>query len=305
MLRFKNVFARNGDSESKQFGTFTGVFLPTLLTILGAVMYLRTGWVVGNAGFGGALIIILLANAITICTGLSIASMATNIRVRAGGAFSIIAQSLGLEVSGSITIPFYMAQAIAVAFYIFAFSEGWLRVFPDHPEVIVVFAVFAATFTIAAISAKLASKVHFIILFVHIIALISVFLGTFGIANSEGIVATPQLWGEFNAASFWGVFAVFFPGVTGILAGVNMSGSLRNPRRSIPIGVISAILLTMTIYICLVFWFSSVATSDEIGFRPCRFSWVASSDIFRCVHVTRRRTAYSTGYRRTRYHPTR
>jgi len=33
-----------------KFGTFDGVFLPTLLTILGAVMYLRTGWVMGNAG---------------------------------------------------------------------------------------------------------------------------------------------------------------------------------------------------------------------------------------------------------------
>jgi len=264
VLRFKNVFTSNNNGESKQFGTFTGVFLPTLLTILGAVMYLRTGWVVGNAGLGGALLIILLANAITICTGLSIASMATNIRVRAGGAFSIIAQSLGLEVSGSISIPFYIAQAIAVAFYIFAFSEGWLRIFPDHPEAVVVFVVFAATITIAAISAKLASKVHFIILFVHIVALSSVFLGTFGIANSEGVTATPELWGEFSAASFWGVFAVFFPGVTGILAGVNLSGNLKNPRRSIPIGVISAIGLTMTIYICLVFWFSSVATSDEL-----------------------------------------
>ena len=65
MLRFKNIFTSNNDGESKQFGTFTGVFLPTLLTILGAVMYLRTGWVVGNAGLVGALVIILVANAIT------------------------------------------------------------------------------------------------------------------------------------------------------------------------------------------------------------------------------------------------
>jgi amino acid transporter len=258
------MFANNDDSESKQFGTFTGVFLPTLLTILGAVMYLRTGWVVGNAGLGGAILIMLLANVITICTGLSIASMATNIRVRSGGAFSILAQSLGLEVSGSISIPFYIAQAIAVAFYILAFSEGWLRIFPDHPDFIVVLAVFVSTITIAAISAKLASRVHFIILFVHIAALTSVFLGTFGVANSEGITATPELWGQFSAASFWGVFAVFFPGVTGILAGVNLSGNLRNPRRSIPIGAISAILLTLTLYILLAFWFANVATSDEL-----------------------------------------
>ena len=77
---------------------------------------MRQGWVVGNAGLGGAIAIILIANVITISTGLSISSVATNIRVRAGGAFSIISQSLGLEVGGSVSVPFYIAQAISVSF---------------------------------------------------------------------------------------------------------------------------------------------------------------------------------------------
>ena len=94
-----------------KFGTFDGVFLPTLLTILGAVMYLRTGWVMGNAGLVGGLLIISLANLITICTGLSISSVATNIRVGAGGSFSIISQSLGLEVGGSVNLPFSQERA--------------------------------------------------------------------------------------------------------------------------------------------------------------------------------------------------
>ncbi|MCA9956108.1 MAG: hypothetical protein KC434_15370, partial [Anaerolineales bacterium] len=80
--------------ENNKFGTFDGVFLPTLLTILGAVMYLRTGWVVGQAGLLSGLLIIVIANVITTCTGLSISSIATNIRVGAGGSFSIISQSL-------------------------------------------------------------------------------------------------------------------------------------------------------------------------------------------------------------------
>ncbi len=110
--QFSSLFRPSNGGESTKFGTFNGVFLPTLLTILGAVMYLRTGWVVGNAGLWGGLLIITLANASTLCTGLSISSVATNIRVRAGGAFSIISQSLGLEVGGSVTMPFYLAQAI-------------------------------------------------------------------------------------------------------------------------------------------------------------------------------------------------
>ena len=125
-MRLTGIFPKlmTSTTETKKFDTFDGVFLPTLLTILGAVMYLRTGWVVGNAGLLGGWLIIFLANVITFCTGLSISSVATNIRVGAGGSFSIISQSLGLEVGGSVNLPFYLAQAISVAFYIFAFTEG-------------------------------------------------------------------------------------------------------------------------------------------------------------------------------------
>jgi amino acid transporter len=85
----------------KKFGTFGGVFTPTLLTILGVIMYLRLGWVVGNAGLLGAWLIILISYGITICTALSMSSIVTNIKIGAGGAYAIISQSLGLEVSDS------------------------------------------------------------------------------------------------------------------------------------------------------------------------------------------------------------
>lgn len=260
----RNPFARDDSTGEKKFGTIDGVFLPTVLTILGAVMYLRTGWVVGNAGLLGGMLIILLANVITMATGLSIASVATNIRVGAGGAFSIIAQSLGLEVSGSVTVPFYLAQAISVAFYIFAFSEGWLRIFPNHPAWAVVFGAFAVVFAIAYFSVSLAARVRYPILVIIVASLISVFLGSFRLWGAPGVTQTPQLWGSFTDGNFWSVFAVFFPAVTGVLAGVNMSGTLKNPRRSIPRGLISAIIVTMLIYLGLAYWVSLVATPAEL-----------------------------------------
>jgi solute carrier family 12 sodium/potassium/chloride transporter 2 len=245
-----------------KFGTFRGVFLPTLLTILGAVLYLRVGWVVGNAGLGGALLVMVLAHSITICTGLSIATVATNIRVRAGGPFSIISQSLGLEVSGSVTVPFYMAQAIAVAFYVFAFTEGWRSVFPEHPEIVVAFVALAVIFAIAIVSASLVSRAHLLILVTQIVALGAFFIGV--LPNFHGAPATPQLWGTFPEADFWGLFAVFFPGVTGILAGVNLSGNLRNPRRAIPIGLLAAIGLAFAINVLAAIWLARAATPDEL-----------------------------------------
>ena len=251
-----------------KFGTFSGVFTPTILTVLGAILFLRTGWIVGNAGLGGALLIILLANIITFTTGLSISSIATNIRVRAGGAFSIIAQSLGLEVSGSVSVPFYFAQSIAVAFYAFAFTEGWLRIFPTHSEVVVVLACFAIAYLLAFLSASLAVRTQYLIFVILILALLSMLLGSFpleaGSFESAGFTQQPEIWGRFRDGSFWDMFAIFFPAVTGILAGVNMSGDLKNARRSIPIGTMGAIILSTIIYLSVAYWFSRVATPQEL-----------------------------------------
>jgi len=74
--------------DDRKFGTFSGVFVPTVLTILGVIMYLRLAWVVGNAGLIGAILIIVLAHVVTISTGLAVSSIATNIRVGAGGRFA-------------------------------------------------------------------------------------------------------------------------------------------------------------------------------------------------------------------------
>jgi amino acid transporter len=256
--------------EIRRFGTFAGVFTPTLLTVLGVIMYLREGWVVGNAGLLGAWLIVLLAASITGFTGLSMSSITTNIRIGAGGAFSIISQSLGLEVGGSIGIPLYLAQALAVALYIFGFREGWLMLFPNHPAIVVDLGTFAALFVIAFISANLAFRVQYVILAIVAGSLISV-LATF----FTGVVQyPPALWGSFSTsaasgsgpgtAGFWQVFAVFFPAVTGIMSGANMSGELKNPRRSIPIGTMAAIGLSTVIYLVLAYWLSRVASPSEL-----------------------------------------
>ncbi|MCB0080177.1 MAG: hypothetical protein KDE47_04580, partial [Caldilineaceae bacterium] len=254
----------SSSSENQKFGTLEGVFLPTLLTILGAVMYLRTGWVVGNAGLIGAWLIIALANMITFCTGLSISSVATNIRVGAGGSFSIISQSLGLEVGGSVNVPFYLAQSISVAFYIFAFTEGWLSIFPRHPAASVLFAAYALCCAIAFASVGLASRIRYPILFIVAFSLFSVLLGSFEQFGHPGAVYAPQLWGDFPRGQFWRIFAVFFPAVTGVLAGVNLSGTLENPRVSIPRGTMGAIIVSFVVYMGLAYWSALVATPEEL-----------------------------------------
>ena len=255
----------------KKFGTFGGVFTPTLLTILGVIMYLRLGWVVGNAGLVGAWLIIVMSFLITLCTALSMSAITTNIRIGAGGAYALVSQALGLEVGGSLGIPRYISQGLAVTMYIFGFREGWMRIFPDHNAFLVDVIVFGLLFGIAYISANLAIKTQFVIMGVIALSLISIMIAAY-----EGSMFIPTSdalsWGtfqgspenNFSGSDFWLVFAVFFPAATGIMAGANMSGELKDPRRSIPNGTLWAIGVSFLIYMLLAFWVSRSATESEL-----------------------------------------
>lgn len=255
----------------KKFGTFGGVFTPTLLTILGVIMYLRLGWVVGNAGLLGTWLIIIISFGITLCTALSMSAITTNIRIGAGGAYAIVSQALGLEVGGSLGIPRYVSQGLAVTMYIFGFREGWLGIFPDHNAFLVDLVVFITLFSIAYISANLAIKTQFIIMAIIILSLISIVIAAYE-GSMQTSTAEALSWGNFkgsvengfSGSNFWLVFAVFFPAATGIMAGANMSGELKDPKKSIPTGTLWAIGVSFAIYMFLAFWISRSATEEEL-----------------------------------------
>ena len=250
------------------FGTFAGVFTPTLLTILGVIMYLRLPWVVGNAGLLGGLAIVGLAIGITAATGLSLSSIATNTRIGAGGPYAIISKSLGLEIGGSVGVPLYLSQALAVSMYIFGLREGWNWIFPTHPPLLIDLTAFAVILGIAYVSADLAFKVQYWVLAVIALSLVAVF-GNMDVWTSDTptvLVGSYQGAPEdnFQGTSFWAVFAVFFPAATGVMAGANMSGELKDPRTSIPLGTLSAIALSTGIYIALAFWSAKAAGPDVL-----------------------------------------
>ncbi len=257
------------EQPAARFGTFTGVFTPTLLTILGVIMYVRVGWVVGNAGLGGALIILGLGLLITACTGLSLSSIATNTRIGPGGPYAIMNRSLGLEVGGAIGIPLFLTRPLGVAMYIFGFREGLLWVVPQLSPLLVDLAVFAVLFGIAFKSADLAFKAQYFIMGAIALSLISIFASPAPFQDPVPI----DWWGDypgdpdtgFQGADFWMVFAVFFPATTGILAGANMSGDLKDPRRAIPYGTMWAIGLSAIIYVAIAVWAARTGTLTELS----------------------------------------
>ncbi len=230
----------------RKLGTFGGVFTPSILTILGVIMYLRFGWVVGNVGLRSTLVIVTIATTITLLTGLSIAQIATDQEVRAGGAYYMVSRSLGSEIGGAIGIPLYLAQALSVALYTLGFAESVNAVAPSVPVKPLALATTVAVAVLAIISARTAIRAQYVIMAAIALSLVSFFLGT---GNTAGPVAPPP--GGFETVPFWQVFAVFFPAVTGIMAGVNMSGDLARPRRSIPRGTIAAIAVSYVAYMTI------------------------------------------------------
>ncbi len=214
-------------------------------------MYLRFGWVVGNVGLTGTLIIVTLSTLITFLTALSIAAIATNAPVKAGGAYYMISRSLGIEIGGSIGIPLYLAQAFSIALYIIGFSESIITIFPSLNIKLIGIITTLLLGTLSLFSTKAAIRAQFFILGVIGMSLLSLFFGK----PLEGTEI--EIWSipTTSTVSFWKVFAVFFPAVTGIMAGVNMSGDLKDPARSIPKGTFLAIgagyLVYMTVPIIL------------------------------------------------------
>ncbi len=233
-----------------RFGTFGGVFTPCTLTILGVIMFLRFGEVVGNAGVLHAIVIVLTAKLITLLTALSLSATATNTRVKGGGAYYLISRSLGIEFGGAIGVVFYVSQAIAAALYVMGFTEALLAVIPALSVAprLVATVVNGFVFVCVYIGAGWTIKVQYVI------------LGLLGLAIASFVLGALQLWdytllvsnlGSSYATghNYWIMFALFFPAVTGIMAGANMSGDLKDPGRSIPRGTLLAILFTTVVYL--------------------------------------------------------
>ena len=246
--------------DTGRFGTFGGVFTPCTLTILGVIMFLRFGQVVGNAGVWMALAIVLASKTITSLTALSLSAIATNTRVRGGGAYFMISRALGPEYGGSIGVVFFLAQAVSVAMYVIGFTEACVGTFPSlagHARWIAS-VTNLVVFVCVYIGAGWTIKVQYGILAVLIAALISFAIGavsSFDVAVFHANMSSAYAPGE----SALTMFALFFPAATGIMAGANMSGDLRDPARAIPSGTLAAIAVTGTIYVGLALLLGGVA----------------------------------------------
>lgn len=257
-------------NKKQGFGT-APVFFTAIATILGAILFLRFGYAVGTVGFGGVLLIILLGHLVTIPTSLSLSEIATNQKVEGGGEYFIISRSFGLNIGAAIGIALYLSQAVSVAFYIIAFTEAFTPLFDllkDRYDILLPRqAISLPSMALLAIliltkGANMGVKALYFVVAILFVSLTMFFLGTN--TNQESF-SVFQLENSFkNMDQFFLVFAIIFPAFTGMTAGVGLSGDLKNPSKSIPLGSITATVLGMIVYVFISWKFSVSATEEAL-----------------------------------------
>jgi len=240
-------------------GTFAGVFTPSVLTILGIILFLRLGYVTGSAGLGRALIIIAVANLISILTSQSLAAIATNLKVKGGGDYYLISRTLGHQFGGAIGIVLYLAQSVSVAFYCIGFAEALSTMLPQMPMVtprLIATIAVGLLFLLAWLGADWATKFQYGVMALLIAALFSFFLGGLPQWSQETFSAN---WSAPDQSPpFWVIFGIFFPAVTGFTQGVSMSGDLKDPGKSLPLGTFLAVGISIVVYLSVALVFSGV-----------------------------------------------
>ena len=253
------------------FGT-APVFLASISTILGAILFLRFGYAVAHVGLWGSLMIILIGHLVTIPTVLAVSEIATNRRVAGGGAYYIISRSFGTNIGGTIGIALYLSQAISVAFYLVAFAEAFGPVYelaaakyevdPDPRWVSLPCALLLVVMMLT-VGAKLGVGVLWVVSVILGVSISAFLLGQGPESiRPDGLNLTARIEG---GDAFGIVFATCFPAFTGMIAGLGLSGDLRNPQKSIPLGTIGATMAGMVVYALVAIKLAQSATPETLA----------------------------------------
>ncbi len=256
--------------SKKSFGT-APVYFTSIATILGAILFLRFGFAVGTLGFWGVMGIILLGHLVIIPSALAISEIATNKRVEGGGVYFIISRSFGMNIGATIGFALFISQAISVAFYIIAFTEAfefffkWVSSRYDFTlprQVISIPAMIGISVLILRKGAAVGMKTLYVVVAILLISLLLFFLGNTEYSDTHTFSLLSLEKGDMN--QFFLVFAIIFPAFTGMTAGVGLSGDLKKPGRSIPLGTILATVTGMVIYILIVYKLTSSASLESL-----------------------------------------
>lgn len=247
-------------------GTFAGVFTPSILTILGIILFLRLGYVLGSGGLVLTLVILILANGISILTSLSLSAIVTNLKVKGGGDYYLISRTLGPEFGGAIGIVLFLAQSVSIAFYCLGFGEIMQSLLATHIQIddqLIAAIAVAVLFVFAWLGTDWATRFQYVVMTILVAALLSFFIGA---GRQFEFSQLQENWSflPLKDIDFWFLFALFFPAVTGFTQGVSMSGELKTPGKSLPLGTFLAVFTSIVIYIAATIFFAGSMDHQQL-----------------------------------------
>jgi len=249
-LKLSSATTLKFPAPSAKFGTLKGVFIPNVVQMIGVILFMRLGWVLGHVGIVQMSSIICLSTLLLLITGFSLTAIVSNMRMRGGGAYYLISRALGIKFGSAIGILMCISQYCVIALCTTGFALSVYEFFPWVSLWMLKSVTLVVLVLISYFSTNLALKTQLFIFVVLATAIGAIFLGSCPAPDSLETLETTPL-------TFWMAFAMFFPAMTGIESGMSMSGDLKNPSRSIPLGTVSAIAVVFLTYQGLALFMSS------------------------------------------------
>eukprot|EP00057_Strongylocentrotus_purpuratus_P034863 XP_796834.3 PREDICTED: solute carrier family 12 member 8 isoform X2 [Strongylocentrotus purpuratus] len=266
-----NFFVR----EPVLFGTWDGVFTSCMINIFGVVIFLRTGWMVGNAGVGLSILIILMTVAVALVSSLAAIGVCERCKMQSGGIYFLLSHVLGARMGATLGILYSFGQTVACSLYCTGFGEsvaktfGWQNAWAVRGVGIAVILLLLAI-NIAGV--KWVIKMQLILLAILGVATLDFLVGTVAHTDAaNGFLGYNREAFHNNTGAdykegenFFTVFGVFFPTATGVMAGINMSGDLRDAQKSIPKGTLSALGVTTVLYLLFAILLGATCMRDAL-----------------------------------------
>ncbi|XP_064597612.1 solute carrier family 12 member 8-like [Liolophura sinensis] len=247
-------------SEPVLFGTWDGVFTSCMITILSVVIFLRMGWIVGNAGIGYSILVVLMSVSVALIAALSAIGVCERCRMESGGIYFLLSHVLGARIGGACGIIYCFAQAVSCSLAVMGFGESIMVLAgEDNPWIArgVAIGITLLLMGINVAGVKWVIRLQLLLLIALFLSTMDLIVGSFlhtvpeagvtgySLVNLRNNSGPDYLPGE----SFFSIFGLFFATVTGILAGINMSGDLADPFNNIPTGTLSALGVSTCLYL--------------------------------------------------------
>uniref|UniRef100_A0A8B9Z6R8 Solute carrier family 12 member 8 n=1 Tax=Buteo japonicus TaxID=224669 RepID=A0A8B9Z6R8_9AVES len=263
--------------EPVLFGTWDGVFTSCMINIFGVVLFLRTGWLVGNTGIVMGMFLVSFVILVALVTVLSGIGVCEKCSIGSGGVYSMISTVLGGQVGGTIGLLYIFGQCVAGAMYITGFAESIADVL-NLSNIWAVrgisLAVLLGLLGINLAGVKWIIRLQLLLLFLLAVSTLDFVIGSFThldpehgfVGYSEELMFNNTLPDYSQGESFFTVFGVFFPAATGVMAGFNMSGDLQKPATNIPLGSLAAIGTSWFLYMVFVFLLGAICTRQSLRY---------------------------------------